>query len=113
MTSAQFPERRPDGSFTVASRFAVVDAARRNQLATEVALAMRTLVQRGVDVERELDGAPWLDEAEPGTVDLVFEVKSGSMLWKDCMVAVTKDIDRLANGIQFQRFYSRTDLRKP
>lgn len=93
MAERVFPRTREDGSFTVAARFTLnqADAADlvRRQLGEWITRHDST---EHVDLLADLSSLPRIELIDPTTVDVIFEGRPGSQLWKGLLVDLTKQL---------------------
>ncbi|MFI9386342.1 hypothetical protein [Kutzneria sp. NPDC052558] len=94
MTETLFPQRRNDGTFTVAVRYAVPDVASLPAMreALDGWLQQKT---GGHDrtLLSEFATRPHLDSVDAGTVQVVLDCLASAALWKGFMIEITKTLD--------------------
>jgi len=100
----RFPELRDDGTFTVRARF----RAQRPDAAVRLEQHVRLAVQRRTEDRpeiflRDFMSLPRVERATPETLDVVFDGRSGSRLWKDWVIALTQEVEML-EGVHFLTF---------
>ena len=106
MSQPTFPQRRPDGSLCVASRFSLAGEATEQSIQAYVAGWMRGIMATGhVDLAEDLVEAPRVVARGPASVDVVFDGKPGSQRWKDWLVYLTRDLASSMPGITLECFY--------
>jgi hypothetical protein len=105
VTRALFPHQRDDGSFTVAARFAVSGADTTESVRRRLAAWVSA---RNADWPDGLLGdffsPPEIHQAGPDTLDVVFEGRPGSRMWKGWMVDLTREL-RSVEGTAFAGFW--------
>lgn len=99
-----FPATRPDGTFTVAARFAG-EAEALDDVQAEVAKSIRTRTERdGAVFESAFASSPRV-ERDGDTILVIFEGLPEAKFWKDWLVAVTQDVDHAIEGVRFSEFF--------
>jgi hypothetical protein len=96
-----FPQRREDGSISVAACFSTADVSNGSQLLRWV----RTWVEDcdrtcGFDVAKDLGAAPRVEPRSDGEVRVVFDADADSTLWKDALVRIATAAERESHGRQ-------------
>jgi hypothetical protein len=88
-----FPQKRADGSFCVAIRFAVLreDAAREVRERLQDWIEKKEQVDH-LDMAEEFTRPPFADVAEPSSIQIVFEGKPSSTLWKGLMIELAREL---------------------
>jgi hypothetical protein len=95
---------RPDGTFTIAARF---DASARllENIRAEVTNSIETRTRRdNVSFDAAFVSSPRV-EIDGETVLIIFDGRAGARLWKDWLVAVTRDVDTALDDVSFRGFY--------
>jgi hypothetical protein len=98
-----FPAIKPDGTFTVASRF-VGPAEALVDVQAEVTKSVQRIEGGGAAFDSEFGSSPRV-ERDGDTILVIFEGKSDAKLWKDWLVAVTQDVERALDNVRFSEFY--------
>ena len=102
-----FPQRRDDGTFSVAIRYRVPagDPEVVDSLRSALArwLAEKTDVHH-VDLKTEFAVVPHVDVEESGDVLVVFDGLPTSFLWKGLMVEASRELE-LIDGADFAGFW--------
>jgi hypothetical protein len=122
MADVRFPEKREDGSFTVAARFAVSDAGGIAPLVRDYVAAWTqanrswTRIWRA-DVVREeylefsadFSTDPFVEAGAGATMlAILLEGKPMAHHWKDWAVRLVDDLSKVFPELQFERFESRS-----
>jgi hypothetical protein len=91
LTSVVFPRRRDDGSFTIRVRFSSLECAGvvRDVVASWID---RKIHQDDVDLLRDFSRFPHVEVARSAQVDVVFDGRADSRMWKDWMVQLTAEL---------------------
>ena len=97
-----FPQRRDDGTFSVAIRYQVPAAETGVPDAIRGALG-RWLAKKvdvhHVDLEKEFAVPPHVDVKESGDVLVVFDGLRTSFLWKGLMVEVAREMEPIEGAV--------------
>ena len=100
-----FPSRRADGSLSVAARYSVSDTSQRKLINDYVAQWIRERPVLSKERQRhELLTDPYIVERPDGLLDIVFEGRPGSRLWKDYLGLLVRDVPHVP-GIAFEGFW--------
>jgi hypothetical protein len=104
MNDSVFPQRRADGSFSVAIRYLVSqeDAVRAAQ--SRVSGWMQRKILDGLDVTTEFSQPPRVDRIDPQTMQIVLNCPQSSVLWKGLMVELAQDLSTI-DGIRRLGFW--------
>jgi hypothetical protein len=107
MEKAVFPQRREDGSLSVASRFSVYDATTVRRVEDYVTGWIHGIAATNhVNLLEDLAVAPYVVAGEGGIVDVIFDGRPESRRWKDWMVYLTRDLESTTLAT-FVCFYDR------
>jgi hypothetical protein len=105
MNDALFPQRRADGSFSVAARFRISDGGTLQAFQKSIDEWVQVKRhQDGIDVSTELAGAPSVELVDSQTVQIVLHCRSSSKLWKGLLVEIVKQV-RTFDGVAFIGFW--------
>jgi len=97
-----FPSRRRDGSLSVAARYSVSDTSQKKLIQDYVAQWTIDLSARyRAGMRRELLTDPYVVERADGRLDVVFDARPGSRMWKDYLALLVRDVPHVA-GIAFE-----------
>jgi hypothetical protein len=93
MAERVFPRTREDGSFTVAARFTLSQADAADLVSRQLGewITQQNSTEH-VDLLADLSSLPRIELVDPTTVDLIFEGRPGSQLWKGLLVDLTKQL---------------------
>jgi hypothetical protein len=106
MSDATFPQKRHDGSLTVAPRYSLSREATAQRVEDYVAgWGAGIMATRQVDILQDLVTLPRVVAGGADSVEIVFDVKPGSLRWKDWMVYLTRDLKHWIPGVRFDGFY--------
>jgi hypothetical protein len=103
VVDARWPSQRPDGSFMVAARYLVTRPEGRAALESYVHEWPRTHAKASALATEELSMPSQVVSAEGERLDVMFDAKAGSRLWKDVMVAFVHDAPTQAS-VAFEGF---------
>jgi len=100
-----FPRRRAGGSFSVAIRYAVSDSG-AVQVAQERISSWigRKKSGNNLDIATELASPPKTDLIDSQTMQVVFDCRSSSALWKGLMVELAQELSTIG-GIERLGFW--------
>lgn len=98
------PLLRPDGSFSIAARFESI-SGRVDEVRSAVARSIETRERReGVSFDAAFVSTPEVRLSDD-TILVVFEGRPGGLMWKDWLVAVTRDVEISLDGVDFRGFF--------
>lgn len=107
MGEAKWPTKRLDGSIVVAARFRVDRQDGTGAVAECISRWDARKTALGVDTSADLATPPHAEEMDKTSIEIVFEGKPGSRLWKDWLVDLTRDVTETVDGLQFEGFVDR------
>jgi hypothetical protein len=94
MTNSLFPQRRGDGSFSVAVRYMLADSAAERALRQAVASWIQRKEEADhVDVGGEFVLPPRVEVVDRSCVQVVFDCPRNAVLWKGLMVELVRELD--------------------
>jgi hypothetical protein len=114
LNKALFPSRRSDGSLSVAARYSVSGAFQKKLIHDYVARWTIDKPTRYLGgIRRALARDPYVVDRSDTLLDIVFDGRPRSRMWKDYMVLLVKDVPRVP-GIAFRGFWDLlTDVVSP
>ena len=92
MVGQLFPRKRDDGSFTVAARLTLTTAEAHEVVRRQLTQWIIRHNDDGHDLLLDLSSLPRIEPIDPPTVDVVFEGRPGSQLWKGLLVDLTRTL---------------------
>jgi len=92
MAGQLFPRTRDDGSFTVAARLTLSTADAHEVVRRQLTQWITRHSDDSHDLLLELSSLPRIEPIDPTTVDVVFDGRPGSQLWKGLLVDLTRDL---------------------
>ena len=105
MNRAIFPSRRKDGSLSVAARYSVSDTSQKKLIQDYVARwTIEKPSRNRAGIRRALVKDPYVVDRGDGRLDIVFDGRPGSRVWKDYLLLLVKDVPRVS-GIAFEGFW--------
>lgn len=93
MSRSLWPQKRDDGSVVVAVRLRVAPSVVPDIEALLANWMSWISTERHVDLAQSLNRDPYVVERSGGVVDIVFEGRSGSRLWRDWLVSFTSELN--------------------
>jgi hypothetical protein len=106
--AANFPVRDGDGNFVIAARFSHSTSSPPASL-EEILTAAITRMEAGgapafANQFRHLPVEEWQDDK---MLDVVFEGRAESRVWKDWVVALLQELQAAESGLRFEGFIDR------
>jgi hypothetical protein len=93
MTKKTFPQRREDGSVAVAARFSLQEKEARTALESYVSRwSSSYFAEHGIQPLGELSVEPQVMGLDAVTVDVVFNARPESRLWKDLFLDLVQHV---------------------
>jgi hypothetical protein len=99
--------KRLDGSIVVAARFRVDRQDAASAVAECISRWDAQKAALGIDTGADLATPPHAEELDKASIEIVFEGKPGSRLWKDWLVDLTRDVTETVDGLHFEGFVDR------
>lgn len=104
MSQIPFPQRRLDGTASVAARFELEHDAAAHAVVARVSSWVFDKKAMGIDITTDLSTEPYVVVGE-GKLDVIFEVLPGSRRWKDWLVLLSQALSSSVAGIRFACFF--------
>jgi len=102
-----WPTKRADGSVSVAARFDVSDPDGFDSVRRCVARWLAEKAEAGVEIGRDLSMPPQTAILDMSKIEVVFDGRAGSRMWKDWLVDLTREITASVDGVRFEGFQDR------
>jgi hypothetical protein len=104
MTTAPFPQRRGDGSFSVSARFVIVEPGAFDVAKRAVSAWLYDREQDGDNVSEDLRSPPTVALVRSDCFDVVFDGEPGAIRWKDWLVDLSQRLSGVP-GVTFDCFF--------
>jgi hypothetical protein len=93
MVERLFPRTRDDGGVTVAARLRLNGVGAHDLVSRQAAeWITRQTDSEHVDLLTELSSLPRIEQIDPTTVDVIFDGRPGSPLWKGLLIDLTREL---------------------
>ena len=97
----RFPAKDEAGNFAIAARFHSSRTSRLNLINT-VLQSIQHLEDEGTPAFiNEFRAEPIEERRDDETIDLLFQGRAGSKVWKDWLVAIIQDVEAQESGLRF------------
>jgi hypothetical protein len=101
-----WPTKRDDGTVSVAARFAVERPDALDSLRDGIARWLMEKASARIAIGQDLAHQPEPEPLGPSRVDVVFDARGGSRMWKDWLVQLTRELSSI-DGVNFEGFQDR------
>lgn len=102
-----WPKKRPDGTVLVAARFKVSVPRGYESVSDAVSQWVAGKATAGADISRDLIGSPQTIIVDDNTIDVVFNGRADSRIWRDWLVDFTREVLASLHDARLDGFYDQ------